>query len=311
MKTRLLTLIAVASIAGAQAIVPVPDKTFEFRSGFWINLDHFLTEQALADPAPPAVAPQWTAAINYYRENFVKRQPPSGQVVERNDRLSDLGNAASLKNSGLDPELIPILESAAPIYRERWWPAHDRANRAWIQAASPLVSKYSADLKRELARAFATEWPSAPIRTDVVESANWAGAYTTVDPSHITISSASPSNQGEAALEMLFHEGSHTIADKLLQVMGDEAKSQNRLYRYRDLWHAVLFYTAGTMVERHVSGYTQYAAKTGLFERGWPGAAEILEKDWKPHLDGKIDMNTAIKRMLADYGVDAASKKGR
>lgn len=311
MKTRLLMLIALASVAGAQAIVPVPDKTFEFRSGFWINLDHFLMAQALANPAPPEVAPQWTAAINYYRESFVKRQPPSGKVVERNDRLSDLENAASLKDSGLDPELIPVLESAALIYRERWWPAHDRANRAWIQAASPLVSKYSTDLKRELGNAFGTKWPASPIRTDVVGDANWAGAYTTIDPSHITISSTSPNNQGEAALEMLFHEGSHTIADKLLQGMGDEAKAQNRLYRYRDLWHAVLFYTAGTVVERHVSGYKQYAIKSGLFERGWPGSTEILEKDWKPYLDGKIDMSTAIKRMLADYGVDAASKRGR
>jgi hypothetical protein len=103
---------------------------------------------------------------------------------------------------------------------------------------------------------------------------------------------------------MLFHEASHTTFSKIFQTMGSEAKAQNKLYRRRDLWHAVLFYTVGTMVERRIPGYTQYAVKNGLFERSWPGVPEMLEKDWKPYLDGKIDMITAIRRMITDYGVD-------
>jgi len=301
-------VLAWQAVCFAQAIVPVPDKTFEFHSGFWINLDRFLYEQALADPAPAAVAPEWTVALDYYRKKFIKDSPPSGEVVQLHDRLGDLEVATSLKGSGLDPELIATLEAAAPVYRERWWPVHDRGNRAWIRAVSPMLSKYSADLKRDLAKAYATRWPSMPIRVDVCEYANWAGAYTTIDPSHIFISSVAKSNQGESALEMLFHEGSHTIFQAVLDAMGSEARAQNKLYRDRNVWHAILFYTTGEMVGRHLKGYVPYATKTNLYERGWQGVPEILDKDWKPYLDGKIDMATAIRRIIADYGIDPPTK---
>ena len=297
-----------SAVCFAQAVVPVSDKTFEFHSGFWINLDRFLYEQALADPAPAAVAPEWTAALDYYRKKFIKGNPPSGEVVQLHDRLSELETAESLKGSSLDPELIPILEAAAPVYRARWWLAHDRGDRAWVGAVSPKLSKYSADLKRDLAKAYATTWPSTPIRVDVCEYANWAGAYTTIDPSHIIISSVAKGNQGDAALEMLFHEGSHTIFQKVLDAMASEARAQNKLYRRRDVWHAILFYTTGEMVRRHLKGYVPYATKTSLYERGWPGVPEILDKDWKPYLEGKIDMAMAIRRILADYGIDPPTK---
>ena len=307
MKATWLAL-ALASGGFAQAIVPVSDKTFEFRSGFWINLDRFLYEQALADPAPAAVAPEWTAALDYYRKKFIKGSQPSGEIVELHDRLSDLESVASLKGSNLDPELIAILEAAAPVYRARWWAAHDQGNRAWIRAVSPMLSKYSPDLKKDLVKAYATAWPSMPIRVDVSEYADWAGAYTTIDPSHITISSAAKSNQGDAALEMLFHEASHTIIQKVRDTMGAEAQTQNKLYRNRDLWHIILFYTTGEIVREHLKGYVPYAFKNNLYDGRWQGVPEILEKDWKPYLDGKVDMTTAIRRLIVDYGVDLPTK---
>ena len=110
-------VLALQALCFAQAIVPVPDKTFEFHSGFWINLDRFLYEQALANPAPAAVAPEWTAALDYYRKKFVKESLPSGEVVQLHDRLGDLEVAASLTGSSLDPELIATLEAAAGLSR--------------------------------------------------------------------------------------------------------------------------------------------------------------------------------------------------
>ena len=310
MKTTCLVAV-LSTVCFGQAIVPVRDKTFEFHSGFWINLDRYLYEQALADPAPAPVTPEWSAALEYYRKEFIKGNKPSGEIVSLHDRLGELEGAVSLKNSGLDPELIAILESAAPTYRARWWVTHDRGNRTWVRAVSPLLSKYSTDLKRDLAKAYATTWPSTPLRVDVCEYANWAGAYTTINPSHITISSVTASNQGDAALETLFHEGSHTIFQAVLDAMGAEARAQNRLYRSRDVWHAILFYTTGEMVSRHLKGYVPYATKGNLYERGWQGVPEILDKDWKPYLEGKIDMTTAIKRLLVDYGVDRPASAQR
>src|SRR5437763_428101 len=117
-------IFALSTVCFAQPILPVPDKTFEFHSGFWMNLDHFLREQASANPAPPAVAPAWTAALDYYRKNFIQHQQPSGDAVHLNDRLSELETAKSLSKSGLDPELVAALDAAAAVYRSRWWPVH-------------------------------------------------------------------------------------------------------------------------------------------------------------------------------------------
>ena len=309
MNTTVVALFAIAAVASPQALVRIPDKTFEFHSGFWINLDHFLYEQASASPEPAALSPKWTAALDYYRKHFTKRDQLSADAIQLNNRLSEWEAANSLKDSGLDPELVGVLEAAAPIYRDRWWPVHDRANRGWIQAdlapALQIQRRSEAGIGQCLRRSVG---PATPIRTDVAEYANWAGAYTSTNPGHITISSTDAGYQGAASLEMLFHEGSHTTFAKVMQTMSSEAKAQNRLYRRRDLWHAVLFYSAGTVVERHLDGYTQYAVKNGLFDRAWPGVAEVLEKDWKPYLNGKIDMPTAIRGLLADYGVDPQPK---
>ena len=55
-------------------------------------------------------------------------------------------------------------------------------------------------------------WPKDPIRVDVSEYANWAGAYTYTygwSRVHEIVSSADPADQGDAALEILFHEATH------------------------------------------------------------------------------------------------------
>jgi len=172
-----------------------------------------------------------------------------------------------------------------------------------MEAVSPLLSKYGEALKKELATVYQTEWPAAPIRTDVAEYANWSGAYTTLEPTHITVSSVQSGNQGDAALEILFHEASHAMFREIGNKLFAEVRAQKKLFRRQDFWHAVLFYSAGEMVRRHIDGYTPYAIKNGVLDRGWPGALEALDSDWKPYLDGKTDLATAIHRLVTDYGV--------
>ena len=69
------------------------------------------------------------------------------------------------------------MEAAAPIYRSRWWPEHDRQNQAWIATSRPLVAKFGDGLKEELAKVYATDWPATSIRIDVTEYANFAGGW--------------------------------------------------------------------------------------------------------------------------------------
>ena len=277
--------------------------TFDFHSGFWVNLHQFLYEQAMREASPASDLPEWREALDYYRREVVNRDVLTDEAARINDRLADLEASLSLKGSGLPPNLITVLDAAAPIYRDRWWAEHDSANRAWIQAVQPLIAKYGDALRKQLGTVYATDWPATPIRTDVAEYANWAGAYTTLEPTHITVSSVNPGNQNEAALEVLFHEASHAMFTKIGNALSAEVRARNMLFRRRDFWHAVLFYTVGEMVRRQLDGYTPYALKNGLYERSWMGVPEILDADWKPYLDGKTDLTTAVRRLVADYGV--------
>lgn len=276
---------------------------FEFHSGFWVNLHHFLYEQATAAALPASAPPAWRKAVDYYHNEVVRRDLLSEEAAQINDRLSDLENRASLRDSGLPPGLVEVLESAAPIYKAQWWPQHDAANHAWIEAVRPLVARYGASLTKELAAAYRTAWPAAPVRVDLAEYAGFGGAYTTIFPTHVTISSVSAGNQGDAALEVLFHESSHALILKIRDALGQQSAAEHKLFRTRNFWHAVLFYTTGEIVRRHLDGYTPYAFKNGLYARAWAGAPEVLDKDWKPYLDGTIDLATAIRRLVADYGV--------
>lgn len=277
--------------------------TFDFHSNFWVNLHHFLYEQAISKSPAPSDSKDWQHALDAYRHDIATHELLTRDISGINTALSHVGNDQSLKDAGLDQELTETLERAAPVYRAHWWPSHNRANQAWIAAATPLVAKYEAAMKKELSTAFETPWPTEPIYTDVAEYASWAGAYTLLGPTHITISSTSASNAGPAALETLFHEASHGMIQKVSDALSAELDSQSKLFARRAFWHAVLFYSAGHFAEQHLEGYTQYGIKNGVFERGWPDALPILEKDWKPYLDGKIDLATAVRRLVADYGV--------
>ena len=251
----------------------------------------------------------------YYRETIVKRDLLAEESEEINNALanSDIGmnvDAAHLEvyatkacGSLKGSELAAILEAAAPVYRRRWWAEHDGSNRTWILGVTPLVSQYGGAIKEELSRIYGVEWPTGALRVDVVQFAKREGAYTTLEPTHITISGVKPENQGNAGLEILFHEASHALIGKVRDTLSAEVKAQNKLFKRRDLWHAVLFYTAGEVVRRQLDGYTPYAFKNGLYDRTWEGLPEILDADWRPYIDGKIDMISAVRKLVDDYGI--------
>ncbi len=294
----LSTLVAFGYLIAAE-----PQTTFDFHSNFWVNLHHFLYEQAIAKAPEPSDNEAWQHALEIYRGDIAKHELLSRDIAGINTALSRLESTESLKNSGIDADLTGILERAAPVYRARWWPEHNRTNLAWIAAATPLVAKFETAMRKELSAAYQTAWPSEPIHTDVAEYAGWAGAYTLIEPTHITISSAAPGNLGPATLETLFHEASHGMIQKVSDALTAELDSQKKAFQQRAVWHAILFYTVGEVARRHLEGYTPYAIQHGVLDRAWPGALPILERNWKPYLDGKIDLATAVHRLVADYGV--------
>jgi hypothetical protein len=304
-----------------EARVKTDQDIFDFHSGFWMNLHHFLYQQALAQKAGregrairgagevvsvealnDAEKSVWASVLESYQKNWVNRDLAfDGDLININYRLAELENQTTLKQSGLpDDELIVALERAAPLYRTHWWKEHDRINRSWIAGVVSLIQKHGRLLIDQLAMAYRTPWAKSPIRAEVAIYANWAGAYTALDPTLITISSADARQQGAAALETMFHEASHAMINEVQKGIEKECAAQSK-QAPRGLWHAVLFHTIGAIVKRALfkdgqKDYEPYAYKQGVFRE----YRQLMEKHWQPYLDGKSDFAQAIKQMVAD-----------
>lgn len=311
-------LILVAAIflctSGVRGQAATPARIFEFHSGFWMNLHHFLYKLAQPISAEPSIAeelkvnagPDWNAAVLYYKQKMISRDLLFDDgMSEIKFALEDQENAKTLKPSvQLTPELVSVLEKAAPAYHEHWWKAHDDANHQWIDAVSVLLTRYGDTLVHELSDAYKTAWPTYTIRVDVTNYANWSGAYTTIDPTRITISAGDRANYETAALEIVFHEASHGISAKLMNSIAEECEKQRVILPRRDLWHAVLFYTTGEVVRGHFAGYVPYGYK-GLWERAWPMYIKALEQDWLPYVNGKVSFDAAVTALVHDVGQPA------
>ena len=74
----------------------------------------------------------------------------------------------------------------------------------------------------------------------------------------------------------------------------------------RQLWHFVLFYTAGELTTRElrvrgVTDYVMYAVKGDVYSRGCAGCAEKITSAWGPYLDGKRSLNEALTQLVLAF----------
>jgi hypothetical protein len=322
---------------------------FEFHSGFWVNLHHFLYHEARARLAAreardasgkspgPALKPAagsvaalsaaeqktWDDAISYYVNNYAGKDILINiDLILLKNQLGDFEDCDELTgrkkprcDAGLPGRVGPLLEAAAPIYRAHWWADQDRANRRWVTRVAPLVREQGVGLSERLADIYQTHWPKEKIRVDVSAFANAAGAYTTLDPLRVTIASSDPRNQGPAALEVLFHEASHGIAEPVEVAISRECKQRDKPIP-RDLWHALITYTTGEVL-RPV--FRDAAAEKGggdgpqqtkpnevpnalrdiLTQRGWEQYHLLLVLYWQPYLDGKVTFEDAVAHLVS------------
>ncbi len=292
---------------------------FEFHSGFWINLHHFLYLQAVlaapdarkdaaiaaqrAIPNPAMTDDQrtaWNKACAYYRQFGNKDALRDRTLITANYELSDAGNSNSLQDPQLPPEMVDALHAGAPVYRALYWTEQDRVNRHWIARASALVNRYGDALSHRLALVYRKRWPVEKIPVEVVSYANWAGAYTTTHSTLITVSSLDSSGEGDAALEVLFHEASHAMIDDVQEAISKQCGATGVTLNPPTLWHAVLFYTAGALVKEVIPGYVPVAEAIGLWRRAWPMYIGALEKDWQPYIDGKRSFDSAVAGLVQD-----------
>jgi hypothetical protein len=328
-------VLCTGSIRRSAAQHYVRTDLFELHSGFWVNLHHFLYRQAeLSEPQKGSRSPSvgkvdadelqylstqerttWNEALSYYSQSVVKRDLLfDDELIQTKDQLEDAETSADLANVKIPAKLKAALLEAAPVYRKHWWARHDLENREWIDHLVPLIAKYGSTLSARTSRIYDKPWPQHPIRVDAVAYANWAGAYTTLEPTRPTISTADPANQGIAALEIIFHETSHSMMGKVMETLQSaetsfNARRSGTAFHSGSIWHAVLFYTAGELVMEQAPGYTPYADKNGLWVRAWPSPdRSLIEQDWKPHMDGSVTLQEALTKLINDLASSTAAQ---
>ncbi len=320
-----------------------PLPVFELHSGFWINLHHFLYLQARlakgnsastdngrgqVPPSEPLASlldfpaeeiRAWQDAVAFYAKDLAGRDLLlNGDMENINNRLAEMetcpdldGKSSPTCKSGLRPDLIEALQRAAPVYRAHWWPIQDRANREWISLVTPMIQQMGVQLSGQLAEIYQRPWPSTRLRVDVVWYGGPSGAYTSLTPTHVTISSHDARNRGIYGFEVLFHEASHALSGGVTAAIAREFRARDKPIP-RDLWHALLFYTTGEVIRRDLaeglmttafqregdsSTYQTYASRFGLYSGSWDRFRGLLDLYWQPYLDGKVSFDTAIARL--------------
>jgi hypothetical protein len=316
-----LAVVAASADVQAQPVPPDPGDfvaetdLFVFRSNLLFNLHDFLVWNAraprLVDSRPHCLAaldPQkrkgYELGKAHYRTLRAEIVPFGRLAVALWFRLAGFDEVEILPPDAL-AETLAHLELAAPAYKACWWPDHDARNRAWVAAVVEVLGEHGDALRSRHAQLYGADW-TEPLPVDVVGYVSPAGAGTVVNPDHILVASADPRHAGEAALEIVFHEASHTLLGPgngrvWTALAGADVPGAERLAR--ELWHPVLFYTTGQAVAERLAGYgpgeyEPYLYRTGLFDRAWPHLREPLERHWQPYLDGTVGLDEAAWRLL-------------
>jgi len=307
-----LLLCGVRSSATDEPVVVVAN--LEFHSAFWPNLHHLLYANAwarrpktgarrlspdLPSPLPSTLSIEeraiWDEAVDYYDRNLANRDLLVGKGMEE---IKTALAAEDLASDAVGPELRTILERVAPIYRRHYWSEQDRSNREWIEATVERLRTIEKEIVSAQSRLYGRPWFTAPVRVDIV----WIGrAYTSLFPTHATVSPAEGPLRGWTGVEMVLHEVSHEL---ILQTQKEMEDAFGDAWKdHGVLWHVVQFYMTGSALEQILAArgieYRQYLYSEGRFDRAWPKYRKPVEDSWTPYVRGDITRTEAIQRTVA------------
>jgi hypothetical protein len=298
------------------------------RADFWPNLQETLFHQALlpregrpgrdslkslahVDLAPPSELsaeerPAWSEALMF--EGHFKTTAGLDDEMERGNRfLVEMGDRTVLPPGGLPDAWHTALVGASRPYRAHFWLAQQSTDEAYIERQKPLIAAHGAWLSQRLSEIYRTPWPTVPVVVEVVAAVPPFGALSVGDATSgppqtplILVSSRDPGYAGDSGLEMLFHEASHLLADKVTELLERTERAQGKRLPWR-FWHDVIFYTAGHLVqERLGASYVPYAERPPALLA--PRVLAELQTHWQPYLDGKSTLEASVQQLVAAVG---------
>ncbi|GAC1574838.1 MAG: hypothetical protein NVS3B20_24820 [Polyangiales bacterium] len=306
-----------------------PAGIFRFHIGLWANLHQTLIHESLL-PKPGFEGPKSLAhhsvapiaelssseagpfrdALDYYDRRFTTRNTFTDEFMDAVRGFTPCGNEPLPASLRLAADWKTLLNRAAPIYRIHFWQAHERTDRAYVDAIRPMVAEHGAWFVRRLEAVYQTPWPSDSVDVEVAPVVAPFGASTLGEPPFtgphaplIIVSTEDPGYRGESGLEMIFHESSHLLVDRVQRLLETSAKRRGRSL-LRGLWHFVLFYTTGHLAkERLGASYVPYAERPEhhIFDGDAAEILPLLVRAWQPYLDGRTTLDAAVDSVVAAF----------
>jgi len=288
--------------AGADAVdlASVHEVTdrFAFRSHPWLSLHHFLYQWACTEDAdrrcarrmtvsekkmlaamPDADRRMWLQAVESYRAVQGRSLLFDDALIQVKSLLSSPADSIPANLSDVPLGLGKALQAAMPVYRKHWWDQHRERARDWMRTTAATLRAVEAEAVAQIEHVYGGTWPEEPVHVDVTPYANWAGAYTTVHPTHVTI--MADGHGGDARdVETLFHESAH--GDFFTQPLKSTLRTAFRAHQSEPperLWHAVIFYVSGEVARRTV------ADRPAEFQPHWMGIDAFMEGERRSEFD--------------------------
>lgn len=323
MKTKLLTLIACVVFANSvfsQKTTLLETKYYSFQSNAQLNAHLYLYNRAMGCKFKKVHQDSLAyysfkdkikqintkdlnglnAVVSFYKDSLTGKDLLFDSLMrDLNDHLSK----GTVPAVGWQSRVLDQLKIFQPHFNKLYWKEIDADNRSWIVANKTQLVKQEVDVVPELERIYQTKLPAAKVVIDLVCYATWSGAFSYNDTyCHVVFSSSHGSNKGDLATEVVFHETSHFLVDKLNGKLAQLPKNKD-IKKSINLWHNMIFYTTGLVLEK-------YYAKEGKmffpyyvqmkFEDKFPdfkATVEACKQFWDPYVNGQGSFEEALKNI--------------
>lgn len=301
-------------------------KYFVFQSSVQLNAHLFLYSKALAckfgkaandSLAFYALKDKWSSlsetersslnsTLRFYKDSLLSKDLLFDSLMRSfQDHLSSDSQGKPKFKLAWQASTFDVIRSFQPCFSRVYWPAIDSANKAWLAAHKASVTAMEASVVPELERIYKTRLPAAKVRIDLTCYATWAGAYSYNDTyCHVIFSSQHKSNQGSLAAEVVFHESSHFLVDKLMEQIARAAKSK-QVKKELSLWHNMIFYTTGYVLEKEYKlkwqKFEPYYVQMKFQEKfpDFKHSVEACKLYWDPYMRGELGFDEAVNSLVA------------
>jgi len=243
------------------------------------------------------------SVVMFYRDSLTSKDVLFDSLMRD---LTDQLTLGAVPKTGWQVKTLSMIKIFQPYFTKLYWKDIETDNKAWVTANKEQIVKQEINVVPELERIYQTKLPASKIIIDLSCYATWAGAYSYKDGfCHVIFASAHGANKGDLATEVVFHETSHFLVDKVNEKLAELSKGKD-IKAGINLWHNMIFYTTGYVVEK------EYAKEGKMFfpyyvqmkfEEKFPDfkiAVEACKEYWNQYITGQLGFEEALKN-ISDF----------